>query len=167
MDGVKSACEKVAEVMGEYLACRDAGFCAELFHIRPDIRAIERLSALGYENRSALYFFAFCVVLQHFAELFRNENDPSLALAIDLGALKAHRLDGDKLQLGDAYSRRTDRLHQQIKSAAFSFCRVEQAEIFGFCKLAVVAREELLLRFDEFDTELVAFAEDEEGIERG
>ena len=118
------------------------------------------------ENRSALYFFAFCVIFQYFAELFRYKNDPSFALAINLRTLKIHRLDGDEFKLGNTYSRRTDRLHEQIKSAAFSFCSVEQAKIFGLCELAVVAGEELFLRFDEFNAELVAFAEGEEGIER-
>ena len=37
LDGVKSAREKVAEVMREDLACRNARFDTELFHIRPDI----------------------------------------------------------------------------------------------------------------------------------
>ena len=132
MDAVKCAREKVAEVVRENLTCRDAGICAELLHIRPDIGAVERLSVFRNEDLAAFYFFAFGVVLQHFAELFRYKNDPSLALAIDLGTLKINSFDGDEFQLRNTYSRRTYRLHEQIEAAAFSFCNIEQAEIFGF-----------------------------------
>ena len=54
MDRIIRAREKVAQIVRKDLTLLDVRRLAQLFHIRPDVGAIQRLSAFRHEHRTCL-----------------------------------------------------------------------------------------------------------------
>ncbi len=47
---VKSPGEKMSEIMRKDFSRQDPGFCAERFHLAPDVRSADRFPAFCYKN---------------------------------------------------------------------------------------------------------------------
>lgn len=101
IDRIKQPGKQVAQVVRKHLLLGYLGLLAERFHVPPDIAAVDRLSAFGYEHSAVFDSRLFCIFPQKFLHRDRYEDHARFVFAADRCLSGAHSLCRNVLQLAD------------------------------------------------------------------
>lgn len=152
--------------MGEHLGFGDMGRAAELFHVRPNIGAVEGAAGASDENRATSDALLLAVAAEQSAELLGQKHPASLPFPGDLGHAVVHRLGGDIAQFRHTDAGGADGLHQEVEAVIFLlFGGSQKAVVFGFGQLLVGWGEDLFLDLDIFYTQIMPFHVGKESVE--
>ena len=108
---IKQLCEKLSEIVREYLAFFNARPYAEVFKLSPNITAIYGVAVSRAEDDPRRYPRPFRIAQQSFSKLRCNHHRAHLVLAADLHIALFERLDREIFKLRYPYPRTGKRFH--------------------------------------------------------
>ncbi len=143
---IEAAGEKVAQVVGEYLAFFHPGAAAEGLHGAPDIAPVHGSAGSGYKYTAAGAVFLPAIVLQQLHQGGGQEDMAYFPLGIDAYGLLAQGFHGDGGELADPDPGAADGLDDAGEAAVrFPVSLTHQAFVVLPGQLPGLIQEELAL----------------------
>ena len=166
--------EQVAQVVGKDFSRLHPGAVAELFHVPPDVRAIQGLSRPGGEyrifdvRRLGGLFLCLEVCSQQAAQLVREKDGTPLALVGDLRPARLHGLHGDTFQLAHPDAGGADGLQDQSEApVAVQLRRPDQPDVLAPGQLPALVTERRLLNVQQLHGALPPAHEAQKAVDSG
>lgn len=139
-EGVEGASEKVSEVVREDFAWVDSGGGAEVFHVAPNVCAVDGLASARNKNGSSADAVPACVGEEFLLEVADDNDGASFAFEGDDSFALGSGLDGDVGQLAHADAGTANGLDDEGKTASTGGAGgLNEAEILGFGQFLLLA----------------------------
>ena len=166
MYAVVGAREEMAEVMWEcFLQC-NACFFGVLFHFRPDVAAVYRVSVFRDEDCAAPDVVLFAVVEQFHSQLVHEKDIAVFSFAEYADLSDSHCFHRDRCKFTDAHAGAADDLDDHGKAeVVIPFCSCDEFFVFGARHLLFLRIDVVWLGLEDRDVAVVPACVSEEAVQ--
>ena len=165
-DPVKRAGEQVPQIVREDFLRRYACLTTEIFHLSPDVAAVERFTAFGHEQRACGDALGYGVFEQLFSQRLDDEDLSRFSFAGHHRFAVPDRFHGDKLQFADADACAANGLYDQREALVLLLlCGADQCLVFLLAEFFFFRAKGFLLKFELLDAEIIPPVKSEKRVE--